>query len=74
MKKNLGDKIIWRLNIVDLILIGLVLLSVLALIYKFVWTARNNPETEFVFTYICEKAPTDVLAGINAGDKCADGD
>ncbi len=67
-------RIIWKFNIIDIILIVVLCISLLCLIYKFTFGRENDDKQSFLFTYICEESPTVVLKSINAGETCGDGD
>lgn len=67
-------KLIWKFNIIDLILIGVVILSLVALVYKLTWGRDSNDEQAFLFTYVCASAPAEVYDGIATGTECSDGD
>ena len=66
-------KIFWKLNIIDILLIAVVVLSLFALIYKL--THGNNDDlSAYLFTFVCDSAPIEVYDGIEAGTACSDGD
>lgn len=67
-------KIIWKLNIVDLLLIVILGLSVLGLVYKFTFGQTEENLQAFTFTYVCEESPLEVLRSAEEGEGCADGD
>ena len=67
-------KIIWKLNIVDLLILAIVAVSIIALIYKTTWGNRNSDTQRFTFTYVCQSSPMEVLQGVYSGDPCVDGD
>lgn len=70
----LQKKIIWKLNIIDLLLIVIILLSILALIYKSVSGSGDESEyREYTLTYVCESAPIRLFDTINQGELCIDG-
>ncbi len=70
----LQKKIIWKLNIIDLLLIAIILLSVSALIYKSVSGSGDESEyREYKITYICESAPIKLLDSVTEGALCVDG-
>ncbi len=70
----LQKKIIWKLNIIDLLLIVIILLSILALIYKSVSGSGDESEyREYKLTYVCESAPIRLFDTINQGELCIDG-
>ncbi len=69
----LQKKIIWKLNIIDLLLIVIILLSILALIYKSVSGSGDESEyREYKLTYVCESAPIRLFETINQGELCID--
>ncbi len=70
----LQKKIIWKLNIIDLLLIVIILLSILALIYKSVSGSGDESEyREYTLSYVCESAPIRLFDTINQGELCIDG-
>ena len=69
----MGKKLIWKFNIIDILLIVLISLSIVALVYKTV-KGSSGKEREFVLTCVCENSPTELLYGIKTGDTCVDGE
>ena len=69
----MNRKLIWKFNIIDLIIIAIVLLSLFALVYRMV-SGNGEEKRGYTFTYICEDAPTALLYEIQNGEVCADGD
>lgn len=67
-------KIFWRFNIIDLILIGVILLSLIALLYKVRQDAGKDELHFYRLTYVCREAPAEIFDGIEPGIPCADGD
>ena len=65
-------KIIWKFNIIDLIIIAILALSLTALLYRLAWGGGENQE--FEITYVCDEASLDLLRDIRSGSLCADGD
>lgn len=66
-------RLIWKFNIIDLLIIAVVLLSIFALVYRAV-AGNDNQEAPYTISYICDNAPYSLLGGIEAGDLCADGE
>lgn len=69
----MNRKLIWKFNIIDLIIIAIVLLSLFALVYRMV-SGNGEEKRSYTLTYICEDAPTNLLYEIQNGEACADGD
>ena len=69
----LSKKIIWKLNIIDILLLAIIILSVAALIYKSAWGRGNNKYETYTITYVCESSPIDLLNKVEYGDICIDG-
>ena len=65
-------KIIWKFNIIDLIIIAVLVLSMTALLYRLTW--GGSDEQAFEITYICDEASLDLLRDVRSGALCADGD
>lgn len=65
-------KIIWKFNIIDLILIAVVGLSLLALVFKLTWGKPSDNTEAYLFTYVCDSAPTEVYQGLASGSLCKD--
>ena len=49
----LSKKIIWKFNIIDLLLIFIIVLSIAALIYKSAWGKKNSEYRTYTVTYVC---------------------
>lgn len=64
-------KIIWKFNIIDLIIIAVLALSLTALLYRLTW---GGEEQVFEITYVCDEASLELLRDIRSGSLCADGD
>lgn len=69
----LSKKIIWELNIIDLLLILIIVLSIAALIYKSAWGKDNDEYKMYTITYVCEYTPIELLDKINEGEQCING-
>ncbi len=69
----LSKKIIWELNIIDLLLILIIVLSVAALIYKSAWDNDDEEYKTYTITYVCEYTPIELLDKINEGEQCVSG-
>lgn len=69
----MDKKIIWKFNIIDIILIALIIMSIVALVYKTVKTSGGKEES-FTFTCVCEDTPLELLYNIKSGDICVDGE
>lgn len=67
-------KIFWKFNIIDLLLIGILAVSVIALLYKITWGKQADETESFLFTYVCQSAPSETFQGIAPGLSCTDGD
>lgn len=67
-------KLLWKFNIIDLILIGVILLSLITLLYKLTWGQSADESEAYLFTYVCESAPAEVYQGISSGALCSDGE
>ncbi len=65
-------KIIWKFNIIDLIIIAILALSLTALLYRLTW--GGGEEQVFEITYVCDEASLELLRDIRSGALCADGD
>ena len=65
-------KIIWKLNIIDLILIAVVGLSLIALVFKLTWGKPSDDTKAYLFTYVCDSAPAEVYQGLESGSLCRD--
>ncbi len=70
----MGKKLIWKFNIIDLILIGLLLVSLIALTYKLIWGRDSNNAEPYYITCICNESPGEILNGVGSGMPCSDGD
>ncbi len=69
----LQKKIIWKLNIIDLLLLLIIVLSIAALIYKSVSGNTEDDYREFTVTYVCENAPIGLFDSISENAACIDG-
>lgn len=69
----MNKKLIWKFNIIDLLIIGIVLLSLFALFYRMI-SGSDADERDYTLTYICEDAPLTLLYDIKSGEECADAD
>ncbi len=70
----MNRKLIWKFNIIDLLLLAIFLVCLLALVYKLAW-GKNTEDTEtFLFTCVCPSAPAEILEGLETGLPCMDGD
>ena len=56
----MNKKLIWKFNIIDLLIIALVILSIIALIYKSTLDKQVDTQT-FEITCVCENVPTELL-------------
>lgn len=65
----MDKKIIWKLNLIDLIIIALIILSIFALAYKVFWDSGNDVQN-FEMICVCEEAPSELLYAIPAGSIC----
>ncbi len=65
-------KLIWKFNIIDILIIAAILVSSLVLIYRFMFD--NEKATEFEFTYVCDSAPHSLLSEIRTGEQLTDGE
>lgn len=65
-------KIIWKFNVIDLLIIAAILVSCIVLAYRFF--SDNQKASEFKFTYTCDSAPRSLLSEIKTGEPLADGD
>lgn len=68
----LSKKIIWKLNIIDLLLLAIIVLSVAALIYKTAWGKKYNDYQEYTIAYVCESTPIELVNKIQEGELCID--
>lgn len=69
----LSKKIIWKLNIIDLLLIAIIIISICALIYKATWGGDDEYRT-YEITYVCENVPIEILDAMPEGAVCSDYD
>lgn len=69
----MNRKLIWKFNIIDLLIIGILLLGVAALIYRAV-IGGSEGRDDFEITYVCSAAPTELLYEVHDGMLCVDGD
>ncbi len=70
----MGRKIFWKFNIIDLLLIGILAVSIFALLYKITWGSKADETENYLFTYVCQSTPKETLSGIVQGMACTDGD
>lgn len=68
----LSKKIIWKLNIIDLLLLAVILLSICALIYKATWGGSDDEHRIYEVSYVCENVPIEILNGLTEGMECSD--
>ena len=69
----LSKKIVWRLNIIDLLLLAIIVLSICALIYKATWGSGEEYRT-YEVSYVCENIPIEILNSLQEGMDCSDYD
>ena len=69
----MNRKLLWKFNIIDLLIMAIILLGLFALLYRMVSGAVEQ-ERNYTITYICEDAPLGLLYSIDVGDLCADGE
>ena len=69
----LQKKIIWKLNIIDMLLIIIIALSIAALIYKSVSGSDDSEYRNYDLTFVCESAPVGLFDTIDTGLLCIDG-
>lgn len=69
----LSKKIIWKLNIIDLLLLAIIVISICALIYKATWGGDDDYRT-YEITYVCENVPIEILDALPEGAVCSDYD
>lgn len=69
----LQKKIVWKLNIIDLLLLTIILLSLIALIYKSVWGKQTAEYKPYSMTFVCESTPIELLDKVNSDETCIDG-
>lgn len=68
----MDKKIIWKFNIIDLIILGVIFFSLVALLYKL--TLGSGDETQaFEFTCICDEAPSELVYNLQTDAECIDG-
>lgn len=67
-------KIFWKFNLIDLLLMGMLAISLFALIYKFTWGKDRDKTEDYLFTYVCTAAPQEIFSEIVPGVSCSDGD
>ncbi|MEG2380261.1 MAG: hypothetical protein RSB38_01035 [Oscillospiraceae bacterium] len=70
----MNRKIIWKFNIIDLILLAILTLSVLGLVYKATLGNDKSETQTFTINYTCKAYDADLLSSLNSGDSCLDGD
>ncbi len=68
----LSKKIIWKFNIIDLLLIFIIVLSIAALIYKSAWGKKNSEYRTYTVTYVCDNTPIELIDKVHEGDICVD--
>ena len=69
----MNKKIIWKFNIIDLLIIAVLLVSLTALVYRVTW-GRSEGEQTFALTFECDEAPLALLRDVRSGEECSDGD
>lgn len=69
----MNRKLIWKFNIIDLLIIAILLLSLLALVYRAV-SGSGEEKRDYTLTYICEEAPLNLLREIELGSLSIDGE
>ncbi len=67
----MNKKLLWKFNIIDLLIMAIILLGLIALVYRMVAGAGEDERT-YTITYICEDAPLGLLYSIDDGDLCVD--
>lgn len=67
-------KILWKFNIVDVILIAIILISIFVLIFRASTTKESDKTISYLFTYTCQSAPREAYDGLSSGMSCSDGD
>lgn len=70
-KIMLSKKIVWKLNIIDLLLLAVIALSICALIYKATW-GDDSERRDYEISYVCESVPIEILDGLTEGMECSD--
>lgn len=70
---DMNKKLLWKFNIIDLLIMAIILLGLIALVYRMVAGAGEDERT-YTITYICEDAPLGLLYSIADGDLCVDGE
>lgn len=65
-------KLLWKFNIIDLILIAAIVLGLIALVYKLTWGQPSDETEAYLFTYVCDSAPAEVYQDIQPGALCSD--
>lgn len=70
----LSKKIIWQLNIIDLLIICIIIFSISALVYKSTWGNSDDEYRDYTISFVCENAPLSLLDDLEKGLSCADGD
>ncbi len=69
----LSKKIVWKLNIIDILLLAIIVLSVCALIYKATWGGDDESRT-YEVSYVCENIPIELLGSLQSDMECSDYD
>lgn len=69
----LSKKIVWKLNIIDLLLLAIIFLSICALVYKATWGGDDDYRT-YEVSYVCENIPIEILNGLQSEMECSDYD
>ena len=64
-------KLIWKFNIIDLLIIGIIILGIIALVFRTV-SGKDNGRIEFMFLCVCEQESRSLLSVIQPGQNCAD--
>lgn len=70
----LSKKIIWKLNVIDLLIILIIIFSISALIYKATWGTGDAEYRDYKISFVCENVPISLVEDMETGLKCADGD
>ena len=66
-------KFFGKFNIIDMIIFGVILLSLFALVFRMV-SGSDEDKGVYAVTFICEEAPEVLLWEIEKGELCTDGD
>lgn len=67
-------KIFWKFNIIDILLLAIIIISLIALIYKITWGKSSGETRAYTFTYVCDSAPRTLAEQLQTGAACADGE